>query len=143
MLILIIIPIKKTKHQKKKKTHVTKHSHNNYSIKERIPRTKFKIKNLMRERNPPTSVKDMNLVSLGILLAITSKHIQKLPTSNGVTGMAPPLAGPTSLLHCFAHLPFFPPHFTLFFLGFFCSLTSVKKCKIAEETRSCSCSFSN
>ena len=66
-----------------------------------------------RLRNPPTSVKDMNLVSLAVVLTITPKHINKLPTSNGVAGVSPPLSRPTSHLHCFALL--FPSHFPFLF----------------------------
>uniref|UniRef100_A0A7C8ZJD6 Uncharacterized protein n=1 Tax=Opuntia streptacantha TaxID=393608 RepID=A0A7C8ZJD6_OPUST len=62
------------------------------------------------------SVKDMNLVSLAVVLTITPKHINKLPASNGVAGVSPPLSRPTSHLHCFALL--FPSHFPFLFSGF-------------------------
>lgn len=49
----------------------------------------------------------MNLVSLAVILAIAAKHIEKLPSSDGVAGVAPPLTGPDTP-SLYPHL--IPPH---------------------------------
>lgn len=43
----------------------------------------------------PTSIEDMNLVGLTVIFAISTENVEKFSPSNGVAGVAPPLAGPT------------------------------------------------
>jgi hypothetical protein len=59
-----------------------------------------------------TSVKNMNLVGLTVIFAITTKDIDMSTTINGVTGMTPPFPWPSITLFCNRlNLDFFPPHF--------------------------------
>jgi hypothetical protein len=65
-----------------------------------------------RETHTHTSVKEMNLVGLTVIFAITTKDIDMSTTINGVTGMTPPFTWPSiTLFSNRLNLNFFPPHF--------------------------------
>lgn len=57
-----------------------------------------------------TSVKDVNLVGLTVIFAVTTEDIDKSATSNGVAGVTPPLPWPSSVALRRLHLNLFPPH---------------------------------
>lgn len=59
----------------------------------------------------------MNLISLTIIFSVPTKHVEKFPTSNGVTSVTPPFPWPRTggTHHPFTifalYFKLFPPHF--------------------------------
>lgn len=69
-------------------THYHLNATNQYFLTNKITKKKNQNKAI------PTSIKNMNIIGLAVVLAITTKNIEQPPTPDRIAGVPPPPAGP-------------------------------------------------